>query len=164
MGRFATGSTTLVLDSVLASQPEVLSHLHDAWDQAWLATDPYVLELCRLRIAMLLHCEAESQARTPAAESAGLSEATIEALAAWTFDEQFRPVDRACLAFTEQFVIDVANLDNVTASNVVDHLGEVGMQDFLSALLVLEQRIRLRLAWDCLFGDAESATLEGATT
>ena len=61
---------------------------------------------------------------------------------------------RACLAFTEQFVIDVAGLDDATAGAVRDELGEQGLVDFVSALLVIEQRQRLRLTWAQLFTEA----------
>ena len=58
------------------------------------------------------------------------------------------------MAFTEQFVIDVAGLDDATCAAVRDELGEQGLVDFVNALLVVEQRQRLRLVWAQLFGDA----------
>ncbi len=36
----------------------------------------------------------------------------------------------------------------------VDQLGEQGLVDFVNALLVVEQRQRLRLVWRQLFGEA----------
>ena len=173
MGRFHALPTAAVLETVLGpvnnvennavpgEHAEVHETLVSAWDEAWQATDPYVLELCRVRIAMLLGSADEADpaartpaavaARTPAAVAAALHEPTVAALASWTTDPRFRPVDRACLAFTEQYVVDVANLDDATVGHVRDHLGETGLQDFLCALFVVEQRVRLRLAWDALF-------------
>jgi hypothetical protein len=52
---------------------------------------------------------------------------------------------------TEQFVIDVAGLDDDTAGAVREQLGEQGFVDFVNALLVVEQRQRLRLIWQRLF-------------
>lgn len=159
MGLTSEMTTADVLTSILGGQPEVLANLTASWHHAWTATDPYVLELCRLRIAMLLGCSAEFVSRTPIAEQAGLTESTIGALARWTTDSAFRPVDRACLGFTEQYVIDVSNLDEETVGAVSHHLGEAGLQDFLSALLVVEQRQRLRLAWERLFNDRLNETV-----
>lgn len=153
MSQLSEMTTADVLASVLVGQPEVLANLNHAWSQAWAATDPYILELCRLRISMLLGCSSEFGARTPEAQEAGLTEATIRQLSRWTDDHTLRPVDRACLSLTEQYVIDVANLDDATVGAVSAHLGDAGLQNFISALLVVEQRQRLRLAWEQLFSD-----------
>ena len=47
-------------------------------------------------------------------------------------------------------MIDVASLDDATAIAVVDQLGDEGFANFANALLVAEQRQRLRLIWDRL--------------
>ena len=73
--------------------------------------------------------------RTPAAVAAGLEEERIEVLAQWPTSQRFGPLERACLAFAEQFVIDVAGLDDAVAGAVVEHLGEQGLADFASALV-----------------------------
>jgi alkylhydroperoxidase family enzyme len=146
----ATGEADL-LTAVLREAPDVAS-LYAALDEAaWSAVDPVVLELCRLRIATLLGCEFEQQRRTETAVSAGLDEAKIAELAAWPTSERFGPRDRACLAFCEQFVIDVAGMSDELAVAVVDQLGAHAFRDFVAALLVVEQRQRLRLAWERLF-------------
>jgi alkylhydroperoxidase family enzyme len=147
----AARTTTDVFDTVLARHPDVRDALDEAWAAAWQSVDPVVLELCRLRIAMLLGCADELAARTPAAVAAGLDESTVAVLARWPYDDRFGPRERACLAFTEQFVIDVAGLDDATALAVREELGEDGLADFVRALLVVEQRQRLRLTWTRLF-------------
>jgi alkylhydroperoxidase family enzyme len=145
-------STEEVLDAVLAEQPDVRRSLAEAWDAAWAAADPVALELCRLRVAMLLGCDAELATRTPAAVAAGLEERAVADLARWTTSPAIGPTARACLAFTEQWVVDVAGMDDATAGAVRDQVGDQGLADFASALLVIEQRQRLRLAWAVLFG------------
>lgn len=136
------------LDQVLAHLPEVRSRLADNNTAAWAATDPVLLELCRLRLAALLQCPDEQQERTPAAVAAGLSEDQVGALSQWPSSPLFDAKQRACLAFAEQFVIDVASLDDVTANAVAEHLGHDGLANFVNALLVVEQRLRLRLVWE----------------
>jgi alkylhydroperoxidase family enzyme len=118
---------------------------------AWSVVDAVLLELCRLRIATLLGCEVEQRLRTDAALAAGLDEATVAELAAWPTSERFGPRERACLAFCEQFVIDVAGMSDELAFAVSDELGPEGFRNFVSGLLVVEQRQRLRLAWERLF-------------
>ena len=112
---------------------------------------PRLLELCRVRIAILLGCEAEAEARTPAS---GVADDVLAAIRSWPTDPRFDPLDRACLAFTEHYVIDVASIDDDTVAAVREHLGDDGVANFVNALLVVEQRIRLRLVWDRLFGGA----------
>jgi alkylhydroperoxidase family enzyme len=151
MGSLATVSTKEVLSRVLVGDTfaDVHESLATAHAAAWSATTARSLELCRLRVAMLLGCAAELRARTPAA---GVDDALVSALPAWPHDDRFDATDRACLAFAEQWVLDVASLDDATAAAVREQLGDEGLQSFAHALLVVEQRIRLRLVWDRLFG------------
>lgn len=151
MGVFATLPTDEVLDRVLtvrsAAFAEVRADMGAAHDAAWAATSPRLLELCRVRIATMLGCTAEATSRTP---GTGVDPAMLDAIAAWPHDARFDDTDRACLAFAEHSVIDVASLDDDTAAAVRTHLGDAGLANFVSALLVVEQRIRLRLVWDRL--------------
>jgi alkylhydroperoxidase family enzyme len=140
-----------VLETILADHPDVAAALEDAWRAAWDSVDPVLLELCRLRIAMLLGCAPELEVRSAEAVAAGLDDERVATLSRWPTSPLFGPAERACLAFTEQFVIDVAGLDDDTAGAVREQLGEQGLVDFVSALLVVEQRQRLRLTWQRLF-------------
>ena len=88
MGSSETGD---LMASVLVDHPDVLEHLDDLHDAVWDAVDPVLLELCRLRMARLLGCVAEEDARTRAARAAGLDEATIADLAAWPSSSRFGP-------------------------------------------------------------------------
>jgi alkylhydroperoxidase family enzyme len=155
MGRLAALSTADVIDAVLGDglpgHDDVRRQMNDAHAAAWAATSPRLLELCRVRIAMLLGCDAEVRARTPEA-SGTVDDGLLSALAAWPGDPRFDPLDRACLAMTEHYVMDVATLDDVTVEAVRSHLGDEGLSNFVSALLIVEQRIRLRLMWDRLLG------------
>lgn len=142
--------TSEVFTAVLRSEPAVAGHLAAAYSAAWRVVDPVLLELCRLRIAMLLGCDAEQAARTPAATAAGLEDSTVAELARWPTSPRFGPRERACLALCEQFVMDVAAMPDELARDVADHLGAQGLADLVAALLVVEQRQRLRLAWEAL--------------
>jgi alkylhydroperoxidase family enzyme len=118
---------------------DVLVHLDAAKTAAWGATDPELLELCRLRMAMLLD-HRPTMVATPVKRLSALSE--------WPGSDEFSAVERACLAFTEQYTIDVAAMTDDLVSAVRRHLGDEGLADFVNALLVVEQRMRLELIWD----------------
>ena len=142
--------TAAVLDAVLSDRPALAGQLAELERAAWSAVDPVLLELCRVRIAMLLGCADEARARSEEAIAAGLEEAVLADLSLWPTSPRFGARERACLAFCEQFVIDVAGLDDDLAFAVSEHLGSQGLADFTAALLVVEQRQRLRLAWERL--------------
>ena len=144
-----SGGTAAVLEAVLADKPDVLEHLTAAHEAAVAAVDPRLLELCGRRIAQLL---GSPGADTPAV----VDGATVAALPEWPTSDRFTATDRACLAFTEQFVIDVATLDDATAFAVVEVLGDEGFATFVNALLVVEQRQRLHLVWSRLFPEVPS--------
>ncbi len=138
----------------LRHAPDVASALDAAWDAAWSSVDPCLLELCRLEIATILRNPVEFESRTPAAIAAGFDEGKVSALSSWMHSPMITTAERACLAFTDAFVIDVASLPDETAAAVGEHLGDAGLVDFASALLVLEQRQRLALVWNALFAEA----------
>ncbi len=52
----------------------------------------------------------------------------LDAIGAWPTDPRFEAADRACLAFTEHYVIDVASVDDDTVAAVREHLGDEGVQ------------------------------------
>jgi alkylhydroperoxidase family enzyme len=154
VGTFATLATDMVLDRVLgtnAGMLDVRAAMTQAHDAAWNATEARTLELTRLLVALLLHCDAEHRTRTPHVE---IDDSVVAELPRWPTSPVFTDTERAALAFTEQFVTDVASLSDQTAEALREHLGDSGLNNFTRALLVVEQRIRLRLVWDQLLGAA----------
>lgn len=137
-----TAETSRVLNDVLADRPDVLAHLGAAWASAPGVVDGRILALCSARVATLLG--------GPDDDAFPLDDDVRLELPDWPSSDAFDDAERACLAFTEQFVIDVASLDDATAGAVVDRLGAEGFGNFVNALLVAEQRQRLRLIWDRL--------------
>jgi alkylhydroperoxidase family enzyme len=138
--------TGAVLAAVLErhGRDDVAAALAEAHRAAWAAVDPRLLELCRLRVAQLLGCAEEAQVRTP---GTGVDPAVLDAVVSWPTSPLLDDRDRAVLAWCEQFVIDVASMDDATVAAVRDHLGDAALVDLTSALLVIEQRQRLRTGW-----------------
>ena len=54
------------------------------------------------------------------------------------------------VAFVDQWVADVDSISDELVAPLRDTLGDGGLQDLTHALLVMEQRIRLRLTWQRL--------------
>jgi alkylhydroperoxidase family enzyme len=120
---------------------DALAALDAAHRAAWNTTDRALLAICRDRIAMLL-------GHAPTLDT--LSDADRAALRDWPASERFSPRDRAALAFAEQYVIDVASLTDVQAHELRAHLGDDGLATFVNALLVIEQRMTLELAFEAV--------------
>ncbi|MFM7536906.1 MAG: carboxymuconolactone decarboxylase family protein [Acidimicrobiales bacterium] len=135
---------------VLDEATGVASALADNHAAAWAAAEPRLLELARLRIAQLLGHPDELAGRTVGAAGPVLDEDAVTALASWPSSGLFDGRDRAVLAFVEQYVLDVATVTDEQVASLVEHLGAPGVSDFVHGVLVVEQRMRLTLAWQRL--------------
>jgi AhpD family alkylhydroperoxidase len=135
---------------VLGHRPELRDALASFealfWRRAWL--DPVALELCRLRVAQLTGCEAELAVRSRPALEAGLREEKISRLEDWERSAGFTPTERACLLFTEKFVLDVGSITDADAAAVSERLGPEGTVALCEALAILDGFARFRV----LFG------------
>lgn len=130
-----TGGPT-TRDEMLARRPELADAFRDVSEGLWDGSvDPRPLELCRLRTAKLVGSAAALAERTPGVD---LDEETIAALAAWPTDHRFDETDRACLAYAEQFVLDVHGITDELNERVASLLGPKGMITFTTALAVWE--------------------------
>ena len=110
------------------------------------AADPSLLELARLRLATILDNDAESAARP----WGPLAPEKREALASWPTSELFDDRERAALALTEQFAIDVGG---VAAGPLGPSAGVLGADigPFVQALYVLDVGQRAAKALAALF-------------
>ena len=126
-------------DDLLDLRPELAADHRRILEEVWAGPlDPTLLELCRIRTAMLLGATVAQAERTPAAVSAGLDEHKVDALAAWPTDERFTDTERACLSYAEQFVIDVHGLSPAQSDAVASAVGSPGMISFTTALAMWE--------------------------
>jgi alkylhydroperoxidase family enzyme len=118
---------------------DALDALDAADAAAWKATDQELLAVCRDRVAMLLGHTQRLDA---------MSVDDQKSLSAWSTSEAFTARERAALDFTEQYVVDVASMSNDQADALREHLGDEGLVSFVNALLVIEQRMTLELAFE----------------
>jgi alkylhydroperoxidase family enzyme len=140
----APGATAF--DRVLGLCPDLCADYHAFaalfWEQD--SVGAVVLELCRLRIAQLLRCEGELRLRHEPARAAGLDEAKIARLDRWPTAPDFTEVERACLAYAEQFVLDAHAISDAQAAEVASHLTPAGLVALTEALALFEGFARFR--------------------
>jgi len=150
-------------DRLAALSPDAVGALSDVVVAAWDDTDPLLLELARLRIATLLGHRGEQARRSERARVMGLGEEKLAELAAWPTSPQFDARERACLALTEQFVVDANGVTDELVADVTEHLGGVGCYAFVEAVSVVEtfQRACLVLGIDDAPGVDELAAGRG---
>jgi alkylhydroperoxidase family enzyme len=125
-------------DRVSGFCPDAFDAIARLVGAAWQEVDPVVLELCRLRIALVLRYTAECERRSSRAEAAGLTNAKIAELPLWPTSPRFTELERSCLALTEQFVIDANGVTDAHVAAVSHHLGPEGCYAFVQALSALE--------------------------
>jgi alkylhydroperoxidase family enzyme len=117
---------------------DALAALDAAYAAAWASTDAELLALCRDRIAMLLR-------HGPTVEA--MTDDDRRELSRWATSATFTDRERAALDFTEQYVVDVAAMSDEQAGRLREHLGDEELVGFVNAILVLEQRMTLELAF-----------------
>jgi alkylhydroperoxidase family enzyme len=114
---------------------DAVEQLHRA---VWAAVDPVLVELARLRIAILLGFEAGLALRSHQARDAGLDAAKIVELPSWPSSPLFSARERACIALAEQFVIDVNGVTDQLVDDVLAHLSPAECFAYVNALSALE--------------------------
>lgn len=135
------------LDELLSLSPA--ADTLRAWDVAvWRdpATDPLLLELCRLRVGQMLGLDPRTRPLAPAAAAAGLDDATIADLPRWPTSDRFGARERAALAFAEQWVLDPSGMTDDDCAALRGAIGEPGCAAFTMGLALSEAMLRLELA------------------
>jgi alkylhydroperoxidase family enzyme len=117
------------------------------WHQPHLPAD--ILALCRLRLAQLHRCAAET-----ASTAKDLPETKRDALGQWDTSGQFSAAERACLAFTEVYAMDTQALTDEHAGAVKQHFGDAGLVLLIEALGMFDGVTRLSLLWQLAPGPA----------
>jgi alkylhydroperoxidase family enzyme len=128
-----------------AQQPEAAELLAVANAHAWSAVSPILLELARLRIAMLIGNQAGLLRRSNAAREAGVSESKIALISSYPSSREFSRIEKDCLEFTELFVIDVSSLTEDNLTVLRSHFSAEQLPIFVMALYVTECTQRLEM-------------------
>ena len=131
------------VDQLFAVLPKAHQHYRALDEQIWDGRfDPALLEVCRLRIAMLHRCAPQL-----ALQRADIGEKR-EAIAQWPTSPLFNDVERALLRFTEQYVIDAQGVSDADAAGVTAVLSGAQVAAFTVAIGAFDAICRFTLALD----------------
>lgn len=133
------------VDRAWALRPEAArrrdAFIAGLWDGGAIGVG--LLELCRVRIAQLAGCSAEARRRTP---RTGLAEETIAALPDWPTSPSFGPLERSCLEFAEQYVLDPHGVTDEHFASLRQHLDDPAIATLTLAIATFDADTRFRLA------------------
>ena len=150
LNRLARGSRNvrapLDLPKIRELAPSVHSRMVEANSRVWETVDPVLLELARIRIAMVLDPKNDE-----VAADATIWPEKLEALRSWEDSPAFSGLERACLAVVDQFVFYVADTDDVLITELLEYLDPGEVFCFMTALNFLDATERLRVSTARLF-------------
>jgi alkylhydroperoxidase family enzyme len=144
----ATGDTEFA--RVFGLRENLFAHFGDFYSRLWdpAVLDPVIVELCRLRVAQLVGCGTEQAVRSRPAVDRGLTEDTVADLPSWPTASRFDGTMRACLGFTEQFVIDPSGISADDRALVRNAVGFAHMVGLAQAVAAFDGFSRFRLVLD----------------
>ncbi len=125
----------------------------------WTTTAPDRLALVDLRIAQLLGDDSGPGGH--ASTAALPAEARHRDLHRWPTAPSFTAEERVCLGFAEQFVIDVAGVDDQLRTALRSTLGPTGMLGFVVALFTLDYGRRVSMVLNGLFPEEAGPRSDG---
>lgn len=134
------------LSDALALRPGLSGRVDRILDELWCSgVPPRVLELCRLRVAGLLGRAPGTMGRTWVDGAPACDDASVDELSRWPTSDRFDASDRACLAFAEQWLLDVHAITDEQVAAVRDALGDDGAAGLAVGLALFEGFDRARL-------------------
>jgi alkylhydroperoxidase family enzyme len=138
-------------DPLTRLAPEVSRAFSDLQSALWAGSSPNRSALVSRRITQLLG--GPTGDGTDPAGAPGLSDQVSEQLSRWPDSPQFSGEERACLGFVEQFVIDVAGVDDRLRRQLGSALGADAVLEFVIALFALDYGHRVAMVLGSLFPD-----------
>ncbi len=138
-------------DPLARLAPEVGAAFDRLRADVWALASADRLALVDLRIAQLLGDRMSSE--LPTRGTGHLPDGQVADVSRWPSSPQFGGDERACLGFTEQFVIDVAGVDDRLREELAAALGPAGVLDFVVGLFVLDYGRRVAMVLAALFPD-----------
>jgi alkylhydroperoxidase family enzyme len=155
--KLADGPTTL--DQVYRLRPQYYSLFMQDYNRSIARIDPVLVELCRLRMAMLLGSKLDLSLRYRPAMDAGLTEDKVRELSRYSRSPLFNERERACIDFAEQFALQSSNISDQDVERVQTVLDPEEFIYFVKALSVMDQLQRGCAAFDIQPCAAAPATM-----
>ena len=121
-------------------------NLYSAWQEfealLWQAEGvrPEILALCRRRLAQMNGAAVLPGSPDPRQTNgdSGDSGDKEHALSTWRKSDLFSDLERACLAFAEQYAVDPSGISDEMAKPVTEALGAAGTVAFVEALAIFD--------------------------
>jgi|SRR3954454_865633 alkylhydroperoxidase family enzyme len=135
------------LDRVWGTRPEFYALFMADYEKSIGRVDPVIAELSRLRIAQMVESAFDLGLRYRPAAAAGLTEEKVAALADYPTSASFTARERACLEFTEQWVVRSSAISDEDVARLQEHLTPEEFIYFCKALSVLDQLARTSSAF-----------------
>jgi alkylhydroperoxidase family enzyme len=146
LGKEGEGATPL--ERALSILPAGRDAVRDFYSVFWVEglVDPVLLELIRLRVAMLHGVQSELVLRYDAAIERGLTEQKVEALPSWPTSPLYSELERQVLRLAEQFVIDPHGVTDADVAPVRAALSSPGVVALMNAIALIDHLDRVRTA------------------
>jgi|MudIll2142460700_1097286.scaffolds.fasta_scaffold204032_1 alkylhydroperoxidase family enzyme len=131
-------------EGVLGLRPELLKLYRSFYGQLWDGemVPPNLLELCRLRIALIHGCEAETAIRHV---HAGVSDEQVAALDHWRAAACFSLAERAALALADKIPRQHHEVTDADVAALREHLDDPQVVALTLAATLFDAHCRLRL-------------------
>ncbi len=122
-------------DEVFSRRPNLFEQWQRFESLLWQAegAQPGVYALCRRRLAQL-----NGTRVLPGSAGPAIDAGKLDALDTWWKSDRFDALERACLAFAEQFAMDPGGIGDDVAKPVVEALGDAGTIAFVEALAIFD--------------------------
>lgn len=147
-------------DSLRTLAPDAVDLLDrtNAW--AWCTVGPALMELVRLRVAALLGYDNGLRRRARVAGSDGPAEAKVAQLDRYYSADDFSALERDCIEFAEQFVLDVSGPIADYLPGLETHFPGA-VRGFVTAVFVVEFTQRLEMVSGALLGSSPPGSTVG---
>jgi len=149
--------------TVFANSPDVLDHacrgfaLYASPDRK---LGPKLRELGQTRAGWLVGSQFVFSQHCKSCRAIGFSEEKIEALKAWQVSDQFKPIERALLAYTDALVLGFGRVDEQIFDAMREHLDDESILEFTYITMMYTMHAVISRALQLEYDDRDDPIVE----
>ncbi len=140
------------LPAVKSISPGVNAAIERFGQHAFAAVDPVILELARIRIAMLLGAKAPP----PSGAAPELSAEKRQAIPLWPKSPLFSDVERACLDYVEQYALDSSAMTDAQIQGLSAHFTQSEIFALAHAVYLLDGYQRTQIVFGAVLNETDN--------
>jgi alkylhydroperoxidase family enzyme len=111
--------------TVFANAPEVLRHANEGFLlYSRVSLDPQLREIGQTRAGWIMGSQFVYSQHCKSCRALGMAETKIAAIASWAVSEEFSPVERAVLAYTDALALDRGRVHDQVFDTLRGHLSD----------------------------------------